>query len=240
MPEKKKLHLTLWGRKMVEKAAQKLAKEKIDLIVASDFTRTKETAEIASSVIGVKIIFDKRLREIAGLDGEKNSEVEKYIRRPQDRLAVKVPGGETIPEVRKRVFPVLLDLEKKYQGKNILLVGHEFPLWVLYSASGGLTNSEMFAVKPESGFITYAETKKIPVKVVLRNDSHELDFHLPYIDEIKLFCDCGGGLKRIPDVFDCWFESGSMPFAEKHYPFENKKLFEENFPADFIAEYIAQ
>ena len=240
MPEKKKLHLTLWGRKMVEKAAQKLAKEKIDLIVASDFTRTKETAEIASSVIGVKIIFDKRLREIAGLDGEKNSEVEKYIRRPQDRLAVKVPGGETIPEVRKRVFPVLLDLEKKYQGKNILLVGHEFPLWVLYSASGGLTNSEMFAVKPESGFITYAETKKIPVKVVPRNDSHELDFHLPYIDEIKLFCDCGGGLKRIPDVFDCWFESGSMPFAEKHYPFENKKLFEENFPADFIAEYIAQ
>ncbi len=72
------------------------------------------------------------------------------------------------------------------------------------------------------------------------NDKGELDLHRPYIDEISVICECGGIAKRISDVFDCWFESGSMPFAQYHYPFSNKRLFKENFPADFISEYIAQ
>ncbi len=67
------------------------------------------------------------------------------------------------------------------------------------------------------------------------------DYHRPFIDEIVFKCDkCGGNSKRIPDVFDCWVESGSMPFAELHYPFENKELFEKRFPAQFISEYTAQ
>ncbi|MBN1291966.1 MAG: isoleucine--tRNA ligase [Candidatus Latescibacteria bacterium] len=67
------------------------------------------------------------------------------------------------------------------------------------------------------------------------------DLHRPYIDELTRECpDCGGTLKRIEDVLDCWFESGSMPYAQVHYPFENKDWFENNFPADFIVEYIAQ
>ena len=68
----------------------------------------------------------------------------------------------------------------------------------------------------------------------------KFDLHRPYIDEIKLQCRCGGIMNRIPEVFDCWVESGSMPFAAKHYPFENKKWFEENYPADFIGEYSGQ
>ncbi len=68
------------------------------------------------------------------------------------------------------------------------------------------------------------------------------DLHRPMIDEITVPCDqCDGGImKRVSEVLDCWFESGSMPYAVAHYPFENKKWFKENFPADFIAEYIAQ
>jgi len=65
------------------------------------------------------------------------------------------------------------------------------------------------------------------------------DLHRPYIDEVVLKID-GEEYTRIEDVFDCWFESGSMPFAQLHYPFENKQQFEKNFPADFITEYIAQ
>ena len=65
------------------------------------------------------------------------------------------------------------------------------------------------------------------------------DLHRPYIDEVVLTID-GEEYHRIEDVFDCWFESGSMPYAQVHYPFENKDWFEENFPADFITEYIAQ
>lgn len=68
------------------------------------------------------------------------------------------------------------------------------------------------------------------------------DLHRPMIDEVTIPCDqCDGGfMKRVPEVLDCWFESGSMPYAVPHYPFENKKWFKDNFPADFIAEYIAQ
>jgi isoleucyl-tRNA synthetase len=69
----------------------------------------------------------------------------------------------------------------------------------------------------------------------------ELDLHIPYIDEIKFKCDkCDKEMSRIPEVLDCWFESGSMPYAQLHYPFENKELFEENFPAQFIAEGLDQ
>jgi len=67
------------------------------------------------------------------------------------------------------------------------------------------------------------------------------DLHRPAIDEIVFPCrDCPGVMRRVPDVFDCWFESGAMPFAHLHYPFENKARFEGNFPGDFIVEYIAQ
>ncbi|OGC50226.1 hypothetical protein A2716_03385 [candidate division WWE3 bacterium RIFCSPHIGHO2_01_FULL_40_23] len=66
------------------------------------------------------------------------------------------------------------------------------------------------------------------------------DLHRPYIDEILLKCKCGGEMKRIPEVFDCWIESASMPFASLHYPFENREKFEENYPAQFIAEYVGQ
>ncbi len=69
----------------------------------------------------------------------------------------------------------------------------------------------------------------------------ELDLHKPYIDEIHLKCPkCSKPMTRIPDVLDCWFDSGSMPFAQYHYPFENEKLWEEQFPADFICEGIDQ
>lgn len=69
----------------------------------------------------------------------------------------------------------------------------------------------------------------------------ELDLHKPYIDEIIFECEvCGKIMRRIPEVLDCWFESGAMPYAQLHYPFENKQEFEDNFPANFIAEGIDQ
>lgn len=66
------------------------------------------------------------------------------------------------------------------------------------------------------------------------------DLHKHFVDEITFPCSCGGTMKRVPEVLDCWFESGSMPYAQVHYPFENKEFFEKHFPADFIAEGIDQ
>ncbi len=72
-------------------------------------------------------------------------------------------------------------------------------------------------------------------------DDNELDLHRPYIDNIHLKCPkCGKEMNRIPDVIDCWFDSGAMPFAQYHYPFENKELWDKQFPADFICEGIDQ
>ena len=68
-----------------------------------------------------------------------------------------------------------------------------------------------------------------------------IELHRPYIDDITMKCpDCGKTMHRVPEVIDCWFDSGAMPFAQHHYPFENKDLFEQQFPADFISEAVDQ
>ncbi len=72
-------------------------------------------------------------------------------------------------------------------------------------------------------------------------EAKTVELHRPYIDEITLHCpECGGVMKRVPEVLDCWFDSGAMPFAQHHYPFENKELFEKQFPAQFISEAVDQ
>ena len=69
----------------------------------------------------------------------------------------------------------------------------------------------------------------------------DIELHRPYIDAVTMTCpDCGGVMRRTPEVIDCWYDSGSMPFAQWHYPFENKEVFEANFPANFISEAIDQ
>ncbi len=73
------------------------------------------------------------------------------------------------------------------------------------------------------------------------NVPDDIELHKPFIDDIKLKCEkCGGEMTRTKEVIDCWFDSGSMPFAQYHYPFENKELFEKNFPAQFISEAVDQ
>ena len=79
------------------------------------------------------------------------------------------------------------------------------------------------------------------LKCMSDNCPDEIELHRPYIDEVSIKCDkCGKQMKRVPEVIDCWFDSGAMPFAQHHYPFENKDLFEEQFPADFISEAVDQ
>ena len=73
------------------------------------------------------------------------------------------------------------------------------------------------------------------------NVTPDIELHRPYIDQVTITCpECGGEMHRTPEVIDCWFDSGSMPFAQWHYPFENKEIFDANFPADFISEAIDQ
>ncbi len=82
---------------------------------------------------------------------------------------------------------------------------------------------------------------KAELKEMSDNCPEEIELHRPYIDQVTIKCPkCGKEMHRVPEVIDCWFDSGAMPFAQYHYPFENKELFEKQFPADFISEAVDQ
>jgi len=79
------------------------------------------------------------------------------------------------------------------------------------------------------------------LKAMSDNCPDDIELHRPFIDAVTISCpECGRKMQRVPEVIDCWFDSGSMPFAQWHYPFENKEIFEENYPADFISEAVDQ
>ncbi len=79
------------------------------------------------------------------------------------------------------------------------------------------------------------------LKSLSKNCPDDIELHRPFIDAVTIKCEkCGGEMHRTPEVIDCWFDSGAMPFAQYHYPFENKQLFEDHFPADFISEAVDQ
>ena len=79
------------------------------------------------------------------------------------------------------------------------------------------------------------------LKAMSDNCPDDIELHRPFIDAVTISCpECGRKMQRVPEVIDCWFDSGSMPFAQWHYPFKNKEIFEENYPADFISEAVDQ
>lgn len=93
----------------------------------------------------------------------------------------------------------------------------------------------------ECGHMEMIGSRKELASKAIEDIDETIDLHRPYVDDVHIKCpDCGKTMTRTTDVIDCWFDSGSMPFAQYHYPFENKELWEEQFPADFIAEGIDQ
>ena len=245
LPEKISCPLTERGKKEAEKAAKKLKKEKIDLIFASDLRRTRETAEIVGKILGIKPIFDKRLRDIqAGIfEGKSEGEYANFWKDFKARFEKAPRGGESYNKVKMRIYNFVKSLEKKYSGKKILLIGHQRPFAMLEGAVQGLTVDE-FLEKIEPRKMKTGEIRKIEFRIFPYNKEGKLDFHRPYVDEIEFFCPkCGSLMRRVPEVIDCWFDSGSMPFAQYHWPFEKgqKENFPPKlFPADYIAEGIDQ
>lgn len=93
----------------------------------------------------------------------------------------------------------------------------------------------------ECGHVESVGSRKELVEKAVEDIDESIELHRPYVDDVHIKCSkCGGTMTRVSDVIDCWFDSGSMPFAQHHYPFENKENFDELFPADFICEGIDQ
>lgn len=224
-PEPEVFDLTEKGIERAKNAAQHLKKHGgIDLIFTSDLLRTKHTAEIIGEILGVPIAIDPRLREInVGPEYNGKPMAEYNSKYPSAvRWNSSPPGGENNMQVQQRMVDFVRETNQKYEGKRILVISHADPLYILMQHFGS-----------ELPYPKYATMFELDVSIE--------DLHRPYIDEVVLKCEkCGGASRRVPEIFDSWVEAGSMPFAEYHYPFDQKEIFESRFPAQFVAEYIAQ
>lgn len=254
--------LTRKGIRQVEEAAKDLTRQlkgkELDFIFTSPYVRTKQTAEIIAKATKAEIIADKRLAELnTGIFNQRPiEEYRRFFGNPLEKFVKSPPGGENLNEVKKRIFQALLDIDSRYRGKNILIVSHGDPLWVLEGIIKGLPNEEILKLNS-------IEVDGKPIKIELhnwpRNLDGELDIHRPYIDNIYLKCKkCGKKMERIKEVADCWFDSGAMPLAQFHFPFQCKEVqppkIDRNtgrlnlqnlqkcidFPADYISEGIDQ
>lgn len=250
-----KYALTEKGRSEVEESAKKLQQKEIETgkkitkIYTSDFRRTRETAEMVASILGLDhkhIVFDARLREVnvGDFDGKEWPHRAEYLKTLHDKIFKKSPNGESVADVKYRGAEFLYEIEKKHTHENILIVTHGLPLRMLTNTIAGKTCRDLL----RSGWTDVSDpTASIHERVFKpfpHNENYELDIHRPYIDSVIWTTPEGDVMRRVPDVFDVWYDSGSMPFAQAHYPFENKEAFEAKgsslFPADFIAEGLDQ
>ncbi|MEX0917765.1 MAG: class I tRNA ligase family protein [Candidatus Paceibacterota bacterium] len=240
--------LTEKGCEQSLEAAKELKGKKIDLIIHSGFMRTRETAEMVGKELGLspeQIIEDDRLVELnAGteLQGKSWSDHRALYSDFKEQFTKKIDGMENRLDVQIRAGEFLHDIDGRYKDKTILVVGHASSTYAVRCAAAGLSIDQAVALREEEGhFLGNAEVKEVDFVPLPHNDNYELDFHRPYIDEFQVFDEDGTKLERVPDVFDCWFESGSMPYGQHHYPFDHEKEFEkELFPAHFIAESVDQ
>lgn len=223
-PEPKPYHLTQLGKTRARIMAEKIrATGGVDMIFSSDLTRTLETAQIVGEYLNVPVKTDERLREI-NIGVYNGRPYEEYFNDwPIEKRWDAAPeGGETHMELQSRMVRFVKDINKKYKDKKILVVSHGDPLWLLQQY-----------YRSEKGYPDKAQHFEIDISV------HDL--HRPYIDDYALKCpECGGASHRVPAVLDVWFDSGAMPYAQWHYPFTNKTVFAEQFPADYISEAIDQ
>ncbi|MCC6323341.1 class I tRNA ligase family protein [Candidatus Nomurabacteria bacterium] len=238
------IHLTEEGKNQINETIKKIKDYKFDYVFVSPIIRTQETLEILKNEIDFshceikneEAILEIRTGEfegksIAEYNANFSGELERFTKKPKD--------AECLNDVKKRVGDFLYKLESEYVNKNILIISHGDTIWMMQAVASGITNIKTVESVKEN-YPKNAEFKELNFIPLPYNIDYELDMHRPYIDAITLVDEEGTEYRRIPEVIDCWFESGSMPFAQDHYPFERPDWKETNFPGGFVAEYIAQ
>ena len=240
--ENDKYHLTPEGKKQVREVARKIKKMGgVDIIISSPFIRTKETAHIVAEELGTKIHVDDRIMEFQhGQICEGRTEHVCGIKFGKGDWETKLVDGESWKELKKRMSSFLLDIDSKYEGKRILIVSHGDPIFLLENFTLGLAGDDAISAR-DSMYPGEGELKRIYLRNWPYDDNGDLDLHRPYIDGITIKCtECGSEMKKVPDLIDVWFDSGAMPYAQWHWPFENEEIFKDQFPADFIVEAVDQ
>ena len=229
-----------------EAEAQALAKKikNIDVIVSSPSLRARQTAEIIAKELKIEtIVVDELVNEYNSGEWEDLTREQRLATasyrsykelRGEDKFNfVLGRTGESRGQVVERVGRFVEKIGREYAGKTVLLVSHDGINAALHKAVLNIGVAEYF-VKEQTGF-------NVMSQLYVDESGKNFDIHKHNVDKITFKCaQCEGQMRRIPEVLDCWFESGSMPYGQMHYPFENVKKFEENFPAEFIAEGVDQ
>lgn len=234
-------HLTKKGKRQIEELSKKLKNKKIDRIICSPLARIIETANILRETIEVPMEVNEDLRDLnpGNLVGQPEKKFYSYLDQSGDIFNTVVPGGESRNQVMARMVGVWKEIVKKYPGERILVLSHGDPMWMLKRALEGVSDDDAKKLAyPKTGQVYEIETKFVSF-----DEEGRPDFHRPFIDAVKLSCEkCEGEMVRVPEVIDVWFDSGAMPFAQWHYPFENEEKIKKGtmFPADYICEAIDQ
>lgn len=237
-------HLTEKGKKQIHELSEKLNVKNVTAVYASPFLRTQESARLIADALGFdakRIVTDDRIREYNFGDFSGKPFVE-YLKYEEDHMrsySTVIPNGESYLDAKKRFGEFLYEVDAKHTGETVLVVTHGIGLEVI---SAIIEGADMERSKEIINTVVFnpSDFLEFDFTPLPHNKNFELDLHRPYIDDIVLMNAKGEEMYRIKEVFDCWFESGSMPFAQRHYPFENVEWFKNNFPSQFIAEYIAQ
>jgi isoleucyl-tRNA synthetase len=250
--DKEPYHLVEKGRNQAKHAAIELKNKNIDLIITSPLPRTRETAAILQKELGLPdtaVMVDERLTEVqAGVFSGRPVAEYRAALPVKDRFSQAPEGGETYTNIRHRVGEFLFEIEKRYVSKNILIVGHVRSVWFLKAISARRSLAQMMTEESLEEPVPNGLPEELHFVPFSHNANYELDLHRPYIDEVTLIDGQGRHYQRIPEVIDCWVESGAMPFASAQYPRDKSTvnprrwfgLAPKGYPADFIAEYIAQ
>ncbi len=233
--------LTEKGKEQVIHAAKELTGKGIDLLIISPFVRTRETAKIVQDALGLPdeaVIVNEALHEfgVYSFEGKTWKDYHESFPKTKEYYDKKREGDESFRDLKMRVMSVLTECEKKYKDKTILFITHGGPAWVMTAGSKFVSLDEMYAMidRKEGSRLDdmkNAEFRSLNFLPLPHNEDYELDLHRPYIDEVVLEKD-GEEYKRIPEVFDTWYDSGSVPFASR--------AARDSRPADFIAEGLDQ
>lgn len=242
-----KYGLTNLGQEQIKQAAVKLHDDLKQLnkktnqvvIVTSPIRRAKESAAILAHELKLKpdqLIVDERLTEmrLGSFDGRSYDEYERTKARGE------IFDSESPMAIARRMQAAAIDYNSRTTNRVYVLVSHGDPIWLLQQQLKGL------AIKSSHGSV--GSRIIVPEDYPHKGECHQLeipwlDLHRPYIDEVTFTCRCGGVMRRASEVFDCWFESGSMPYAQYglHSHDDAQQLVKDKIiPADFIAEGLDQ
>ena len=208
--------------------------------------RTRETALAVATALGLPesvVVKDVRITELqtgAAFEGKTWAEYNAHYASEEEKFTKVISGVENRYDLIKRTGEFLYDYNAAHKNETVLIVAHASSTFALRCVAEGADHARVIALKKE-GYFGNAEVRPLPFTPVPHNDNYALDYHRPYIDDIELIDTDGTKLVRVPDVFDCWFESGSMPYAQHHFLGQRQADFEATkFPAQFIAEGLDQ